>query len=129
VSALKHRNRKYRQIWIEKHEQDWNFNIAELPLQVFVCCTVSEESKRRQRSFWFIRFSSSKENAWFHVSGVILLYYSRRCQITSLLEGFQQSSYNHNIERLIWCCEDCWLVLKSAFLSRFYIIILHLKYQ
>jgi hypothetical protein len=25
--------------------------------------------------------------------------------------------------------DDYWLVLKSAFLSRFYIIILHLKYQ
>jgi len=66
VSALKYKSREKRQALTKQHEEDWNFNRGELPLHVSVCCTVCEQSKMRQKSFRFIRFSSSFDNVWFH---------------------------------------------------------------
>ena len=44
---LKCKSRKKRHASTEKHEEDWNFNRAELSLLVLVCCTVREESKKK----------------------------------------------------------------------------------
>jgi hypothetical protein len=109
MSALKRKSRVKRQTWTKKQEEDWNFNIVELPLQVSIYCTVSEESKRRQRSFKFIKIYFSRDNAWFHVSVMAMLHGFMRCHdYLTALEGFQQSPDNHNnFGRLIWNCEDC----------------------
>jgi hypothetical protein len=108
VSAWKRRSREKRHDYTEIHKENWNFNRAELPLHVSVCCTVYEQSKMRQKSFRFIKFSSSWDNAWFHTSAVVVLHVSVCCQDYLASGGFQQFSYNrNNIGRLTWCCEDC----------------------
>jgi hypothetical protein len=79
------------QTWARKQGQTSNFNRAELPLQVFVCCTVSEGSKRRQRSFRFISFCSNKNNASFHTLTVIALHDSMRWQDYIAIERFSNN--------------------------------------
>ena len=75
---------------------------------MFVCCTVSEKSKRGQRSFRSISCSSNRDNVWFHTSVVVILQVSGRCHDYQAVGKFsKQSSTNHNnIGRLKLYCED-----------------------
>jgi len=87
---------------------------VELPLQVSVCCTICEQSKRRQRSLRFIKFSSNRDNAWFHTSAVAMLQVSGRCQNYQAVGRFPTIlNNNHNIEGLTWCCEELLKELNS----------------
>ena len=103
--ALKCKSREKRQTLIEKQEEDWNFNRAELPLQVSVYCTVREESKRRQRSFRFIRLFSSRDGTWFHTSAVAVLHVSRRCQdylVGKFPTILKQPQQHWKIDMMVW---------------------------
>jgi len=92
--------------WYKKMEEDWNFNRVELPLQVFIYCTFSEESKRRQRSFRFISFSFSWDNAWFNTAVMALLHVLGRCQdyqaTGRFLTSLKQRQQHWKIDMMLW---------------------------
>jgi len=119
VSALKYKSREKRQVWTKQHEEDWNFNRGELPLEVSVGCTVCEQSKMRQKSFRFVRFSSNKDNVWFHMSPVAMLQVSRRCQDYQAVERFpttlnqpqQHWKYWHEV---VWIAKRIELAIKRG---------------
>jgi len=106
VSVLKHISREKRLTWTKKI--GWRLKLQHSrTLSICVCLLhYSEESKMRQRSFRFIKFSFSWDNAWFHTSVVVVMHVSVRYQ--NYLAGgrfltiLKQSQKHWKIDMMLW---------------------------